>query len=53
MRDDLGEARSYAGASALNTAYAADCLNRTLLVYNGGNIGHGESIADMLNDTKT
>lgn len=52
MRDDLREARSYAGASALNAAYAADCLNRTLLVYNETSDTR-ESIADMLNDTKT
>lgn len=51
MSDDLLEARSYADASALNAAYAADCLNRTLLAYNE-TLETGESIADMLNDTK-
>lgn len=51
MREDLQEARSYADASALNAAYAADCLNRTLLVYNE-TLDTSESIADMLNDTK-
>jgi len=52
MSDGLQEARSYADASATNAAYAADYLNRTLLVYNE-TLETGESIADMLNDTKT
>lgn len=51
MSDGLQEARSYADASAINAAYAADYLNRTLLIYNE-TLETSESIADMLNDTK-